>query len=211
MIFKLFGLLAITTVTSAQVMTEAPVTHQVYFDVDIGGQPAGRIIMGLFGDVVPKTVENFRALCTGENGTSSSGAVLHYKNSPFHRVISNFMAQGGDITQGNGRGGESIFGRKFDDENFDLRFTKPYQLAMANSGKNTNGSQFFITFIKTEWLNGHHVIFGEVIGGFDIVQRLENIATSDGVPAYEAHISDSGELVMDDSLSKSAHIFIPHS
>ena len=160
----------------------ARITNEVFFDIEIGGQPAGRIKMGLFGDNVPRTVENFRALCTGEKGTSSTGTVLHYKGSPWHRVITDFMAQGGDITSGDGFGGESIYGGKFDDENFDIKFTKKYQLAMANSGPNTNGSQFFITFAPTSHLDGLHTVFGAVIEGFDVIDKLEAIASSSGTP-----------------------------
>ena len=129
----------------------------------------------MFGNVVPKTVENFRALSSGEKGKD-----MWFKGAPFHRIITNFMAQGGDIENGNGTGGSSIYGENFNDENFDLNFDKPYLLAMANAGPNTNGSQFFITFKKTSWLNGKHVVFGEVIDGFEVVKKLEAISTKGG-------------------------------
>ena len=191
--YLLIGLLAATaTFTSADTIDK--VTNKVFFDIEIDGEKAGRIVFGLFGETVPKTAENFRALCTGEKGVGNAGKALHFKNSVFHRIIPGFMAQGGDFTNGDGRGGESIYGARFNDENFKLKHTKPHLLSMANAGPNTNGSQFFITFKETPWLDGRHVVFGEVIEGQDIVNELEKIGTGSGSTKKKAVIVDSGEL-----------------
>jgi len=150
--------------------------------------------MGLYGSVVPKTTENFRHLCLGDKGIGQSGKKLHFEGSGFHRVIPQFMIQGGDFTQGNGRGGESIYGEKFADENFDLKHTKKYMLSMANAGPNTNGSQFFITTAKTSWLDGRHVVFGEVITGQSVVDAIEAVGSRSGTPSKKVVITKSGEL-----------------
>ena len=164
---------------------------QVYFDISIGGQPTGRIVFELFADVVPKTAENFRALCAGDNAAGK------FAGSGFHRVIQGFMAQGGDFTRGNGTGGRSIYGEKFADENFQIKHTKRGQLSMANAGKNTNGSQFFITFEATPHLNGKHVVFGEVVGADSarVLDAIENNPTRGGdVPIKPVKIESAGVL-----------------
>ncbi|KAF9194692.1 heme binding [Haplosporangium sp. Z 767] len=159
----------------------------VFFDIAINGEPAGRITFKLFDDVVPKTAKNFRELCTGEHG-------FGYKGSKFHRVIPQFMLQGGDFTKGDGTGGKSIYGEKFADENFNLKHTKPGLLSMANAGKNTNGSQFFITTVVTSWLDGAHVVFGEVVDGMNLVKQIESLGTSSGTTKATITIADCGTL-----------------
>lgn len=190
MFSKLVKAIAVIGVVMAEPLDK--VTSKTYLEVQIDGQSAGKITIGLFGDTVPRTVENFAALCSGERGMGASGQPLSYKNTPLHRIIPGFMAQGGDTTSGDGTGGESIFAQSFDDENFKLKHEKPYLLSMANAGPNTNGSQFFITFKETPWLNGHHVVFGEVLDGFDIVKQLEQIGTQDGTPTKSAVITNAG-------------------
>ncbi|KAL0435677.1 UNVERIFIED_CONTAM: Peptidyl-prolyl cis-trans isomerase CYP63 [Sesamum radiatum] len=167
----------------------------VFLDVSIDGDTTERIVIELFADVVPKTAENFRALCTGEKGVgTSTGKPLHYKGSTFHRIIKGFMAQGGDFSKGNGTGGESIYGGKFADENFKLDHSGPGLLSMANGGPNTNGSQFFITFKRQPHLDGKHVVFGKVVKGMDVVKKMEQLGTADGRPAGVVKIVDCGEM-----------------
>jgi peptidylprolyl isomerase len=166
----------------------------VFFDITIGGKPAGRIVMELYNDIVPKTAENFRCLCTGEKGMGKQGKPLHFKGSKFHRVIPNFMLQGGDFTRGNGTGGESIYGEKFADENFKEKHTGPGVLSMANAGPNTNGSQFFLCTVKTEWLDGKHVVFGHAVEGLDVIKAVEGKGSQSGKTSADIVIADCGQL-----------------
>jgi peptidylprolyl isomerase len=158
-----------------------------FFDITADGKPMGRIEFSLYDDLVPKTAENFRALCVGHQ-------VGGYKGSSFHRIIPKFMCQGGDFTRGNGTGGKSIYGEKFPDENFQRKHNKPYLLSMANAGPNTNGSQFFITTVETPWLDGKHVVFGEVIEGSDVVKQMEALGSQSGKPAKRVTIENCGTL-----------------
>ena len=166
----------------------------VFFDMAISGDPVGRIEMTLRDDVCPETCENFRCLCTGEKGNAPSGKSLHFKGSSFHRVITGFMCQGGDFTRGNGTGGESIYGAKFADENFQLKHTGPGTLSMANAGPGTNGSQFFLCIVATPWLDGKHVVFGSVTKGMDVVRAIEAVGSQQGKTSKTVLINDCGQI-----------------
>lgn len=173
-----------------------PENPRVFFDITIDGKRAGKITMELFPNVVPKTAENFRCLCTGEKGMGVNGKPLHYKGSSFHRVIPSFMCQGGDFTRNNGTGGESIYGAKFEDEwdNGFISHSVPGLLSSANSGRNTNGSQFFLTTEKTLWLDCKHVVFGRVESGMDVVKAVEAVGSASGKPSAKVVIADCGEV-----------------
>ncbi|WFC98219.1 peptidylprolyl isomerase [Malassezia yamatoensis] len=180
--------LVCATATLALSHKDAKVTNYVFFDIEQGDQTLGRVTLGLYGDTVPKTVENFVALAQRGEGRG-------YAGSKFHRVIKNFMIQGGDYTRGDGRGGLSIWGKSFPDENFELVHDQPGLLSMANAGPDSNGSQFFITTVKTPWLDGRHVVFGRVVDGMHVVKAIENTATAAGDrPLEEVVIADSGIL-----------------
>ncbi|XP_054258336.1 peptidyl-prolyl cis-trans isomerase-like isoform X1 [Macrosteles quadrilineatus] len=161
---------------------------KVFFDITVDGEKFGKVFIELRSDVVPKTAENFRALCTGEKG-------FGYKGSKFHRVIPNFMCQGGDFELGTGVGGKSIYGTIFDDENFILKHTEAGVVSMANRGRNTNSCQFFITYVPTPWLDGKHVVFGKVVEGFETIKKLEQYGQiPEGKPSAKLIIQDCGEL-----------------
>ena len=169
---------------------------KTFFDISIGGKPQGRIVFELYNDIVPKTAENFLKLCEGNAGMAKTkpDVPLSYKGSIFHRVIKDFMCQFGDFTNFNGTGGESIYGEKFEDENFTVKHDKPFLLSMANAGPNTNGSQFFITTVPCPWLDGKHVVFGEVVDGYDIVKKVESLGSPSGATKARIVVAKSGEL-----------------
>jgi peptidylprolyl isomerase len=174
-----------------------PTNPKVFFDISIGGAAAGRVVMELYADDAPKTAENFRALCTGEKGTGKSGKPLHLLGSGFHRVIPGFMCQGGDITRGNGTGGESIYGEQFADETFAGKagvHTGMGCLSMANAGPNTNGSQFFLCTAATQWLDGKHVVFGNVVEGLAVIQAVEKVGSQSGACSAPVVISGCGQI-----------------
>ncbi|KAH9451514.1 hypothetical protein Pst134EA_025465 [Puccinia striiformis f. sp. tritici] len=202
----LVALLLHTTIASQQPRKGPVIVSKVYFDITRGGKPVGRIVIGLFKGT-PKTSENFRILAIG-NTTSANGTPLKYQGSGFHRIIKNFMIQGGDFTKGDGTGGESIYGSKFKDENFKYKHEGPGTLSMANAGPDTNGSQFFLCTVVTSWLDGKHVVFGKVLEGMDVVYDIESSKT-DGRdrPVEKVVIAESGELDIEHEVDEEGNKF----
>jgi peptidylprolyl isomerase len=173
-------------------IVDPEITKRVFFDISINDKPEGRIVFGLFGGVVPRTAINFQKLCEGSEKNHGTGQRLAYEGSSFHRIIPRFMLQGGDFTHHNGTGGMSIYGHKFEDENFKVRHSAPGLLSMANSGRNTNSSQFFITTVPTPHLDGKHVVFGKVVEGYDIVKKIESYGSMSGAPRARITITKAG-------------------
>mmetsp|Transcript_21643 Transcript_21643/g.49234 ORF Transcript_21643/g.49234 Transcript_21643/m.49234 type:complete len:243 (-) Transcript_21643:252-980(-) len=174
----------------------SPSNPRVFFDIEIGGKAAGRVVIELFATVVPKTAENFRCLCTGEKGMGKRGKKLHYKGSTFHRVIPGFMCQGGDFTAGDGTGGESIYGSRFNDEwsNGWISHSVPGLLSSANCGKNTNSSQFFLTTVPTQYLDNRHVVFGKVVDGLGVATKVEEVGSESGKTSKKVIVTNCGEI-----------------
>ena len=176
------------------------VTHKVFFDIEIDGKAAGRLTFGLFGNTAPRTAENFRAICTGEKGIGESGLPLHYKGSDLFRIIPLFAAHGGDWHKGDASGGESIYGRRFEDENFQIKHTRAGLLTTANAGPNTNSSQFLLLFKESPWLDNRHTVFGELLDNFELLREIERQGTHSTAPRSKVTIVDSGELPLNADL-----------